>query len=118
MLARCCGFDEFLGPGDRLVLFHPGAKERGVNRYGGGSVEVVVVGGPAKCGAKIRRLQCEPFVGLTLSLTVSQGHHVRFLLGEVAGMGGAGLVGIAVLDELLLCELPDGFQHRIARPRR
>src|SRR5882757_3818356 len=50
------GFDELLGPANRLVLAAQIAKARRVNRDGGGFGEMVVVGGPPERGAQVRKL--------------------------------------------------------------
>ena len=85
------GFDEFFGPGYRLVVFDPEAEEPRVGGDGGGHVEVAVVGGPPERGAQIGQLGGEPVVGLALAGAVPQGQDVGFAPGEVAGMGGPDL---------------------------
>ena len=57
------------------------------------SVEVAVVGGPPERGAQVGQFGGEPVVSLPLPGAVPQGHDVGFAPGEVAGMGGADLVG-------------------------
>ena len=59
------------------------AEERGVRRDGGGIVEIVVIGGPAKRGAQIGQFGPEPFVGIPLPGAVPQGQDVGFTPGEV-----------------------------------
>ena len=86
------GFDEFFGPGDRLIVFDPEAEEPRVGGDGGGGVEVAVVGGPPERGAQVGQLDGEPVVGLPLSGAVPQGQDVGFTPGEVAGMRGPDLV--------------------------
>ena len=110
------GFDQLFGPGYRLIIVDQNAEERRVGGDGGGDVEVVVVGGPPERGAQIGQLGGEPGVGLALSGAVPQGQDVGFAPGEVAGMGGPDLGGLAARDELLLGELADRLQHRKPGP--
>ena len=63
------GLDQFFGPGDRLVILDLKTEGPGVGGDGGGHVEVAMVGGPPKRGARIGQLDGEPGVGLALSGT-------------------------------------------------
>ena len=93
-------------------------KERSVYGDGGGDVEVTVVGGPPECGSQIGHLDGEPGVGVALSGAVPHGEHIGLAPGEVAGVCGAGDIGMCVGDELLLGELADRLQHRKPGPPR
>ena len=106
------GLDELFGPGYGLVDFDAEAEEPRVSRDGGGDVEVVVVGGPPERRAQVGQLGREPGVRLPLAGAVPQGQDVGFAAGEVAGMRGPDLGGLATGDELLLGELADRLQHR------
>ena len=75
-----------------------------------------MVGGPPERGAQVGQLGAEPVVGLSLTGAVPQGHDVGFAPGEVAGMGGPRLGGLAACDELFLGELADRLQHRKPGP--
>ena len=112
------GLDELFGPRDRLVIFDHKAEERRVGGDGGGDVEIAVVGGPPERGAQIGQFGGEPVVGLPLSGAVPQGQDVGFAPGEVAGMRGPDLGGLAAGDELFLGELADRLQHRKPGPPR
>ena len=79
-------------------------------------IEVAVVGSPPKRRAQVGQLDGEPGVGLTLAGAVPQGEDVGFAPGEVAGMRGTHLSGLAMGGELLLGELADRFQHRESGP--
>ena len=110
------GSDEFFGPCDGLVILALNAEHRCVGGNRGGDVEIILVGGPTKRGAKIGQLDGQPGVGIPLSGAVPQGQDVGFAPGEVAGMGGPDLGGLAARDELFLGELADRLQHREPRP--
>ena len=112
------GFDQLFGPGYRLVVLDQKAEKRRIGGDGGGDVEVTVVGGPPERGAQIGQFGGEPVVGLALAGAVPQGQDVGFTPGEVAGMGGADLGGLAACDELFLGELADRLQHREPDPPR
>src|SRR5882757_7546323 len=112
MIDGAGGLDELFGPGDGFVVFDQNAKERRAGGDGGGRVEVVVFGGPTKCGTQIGQFGSEPDVCLALPGTVPQGEDVCFTPGEVAGMRSTSIGGLAASGELLLGELADGLHHR------
>jgi hypothetical protein len=112
MLDGLGGFDEFLCPRDGFVLLAAQTEDRGVDRDCGCCVEITMVRGPPKRGAKIRQFDRQPRVGLALSGTVPQYVYIGFALGEVAGVGSTHCVGFTCLHKLLFSELADGLQHR------
>ncbi len=112
------GFDEFFGPGYRLIVLDQIAEKPRIGGDGGGDVEVAVVGGPPEGGAQVGQFGGEPRVGVALAGAVPQRHDVGFAPGEVASMGGPDLGGRAAGDELLLGELADRLQHRKPGPPR
>ena len=95
MLKGPRGFDDLLGPRQRLVLFDQSADKCPICRDRRRGVDVVVVGGPAECGTQIGQLEPEPAIGLALSRTVPQGKNVSLPPCEVAGMRVAGSLGTA-----------------------
>jgi hypothetical protein len=112
------GLDEFFGPGDRLIVLDEEGEESRAYGDGGGSVEVVLVGGPANRGAQVREFCGEPFVGRALAGAVLQRQDVGFTPGEVAGVRSTDLCRFTAGDELFLGELADRFEHGKPGPTR
>src|SRR5262245_43606311 len=103
--------NELLCPSYRLEISDKCAEERRIRHYGGGHVEVALVGGPPERGAQISELDGEPDVGVALAGTVPKEQDVCFPSGEVTGMRSPDFGRRATSGELLLGELADRFQH-------
>ena len=54
------GFDEFFGPGDRLIVLDQPAKKPRIGGDGRGDIEVAVIGCPPEGGAQVGQLGGEP----------------------------------------------------------
>ena len=118
MIDGAGGFDQLFSPGYRLIGLDPYAEQPHIGGDGGGDIQIALVGGPPKRGAQIGQLEGEPVVGLPLAGAVPQGQDVGFTPGEVAGVCGPDLVGVAAGHELFLGELADRLQHRKPGPPR
>jgi hypothetical protein len=104
--------DEFLRPGDRFVVLDEVAEKSRVACDRGRRVEVTLVRGPPKGGAKVGQLDTEPFVRFTRTRAVPQRHDVGFSTSEVVGMGGPNLFCSTGSDEFIFGELANRLQHR------
>jgi hypothetical protein len=50
MIGRTRGFDDFLGPADRLIILDPRAEKPRLACDGGGQIQIFVVNSPAERG--------------------------------------------------------------------
>ncbi len=69
--------DELLGPGDWLEVLYQNTEQAGLRHDGGGAIQVILVGGPAKCHAQVGQFDSEPVVCLPLAGAIPQLHAFR-----------------------------------------
>jgi hypothetical protein len=108
------GFEQLLGPGERLEQLDGEAHERGVRSDVGGHAELVAPGAPLIRPAQVAQLQLHPVDRLAPAGTVPVLPASGRLPGEVPGVAGARRLEIVGLGQPELGELTDGLEQCVA----